>query len=489
MLRPLLILSLAGVAGAVDANPATYQAAVAALQPGDTLNLAAGTYAHDLAVSGLNGSAGAWITIVGPADGSAVFTADDSTNTVEITGSSFVAIANLTLDGQHRSAPFGISAKGGNANLTHDILIQGCTIRDYDGAQQTDGISTKCPTWNWIIRGNRILHAGTGMYLGNSDGSCPFVAGVIEGNLILEPIGYGMQVKWQLPRPSIAGMPTGPSTTIIRHNVLIKDDRASPDGDRPNLLVGGFPDSGAGSTDLYDIYGNFLYHNPRESLLQASGRVAIHDNLFVDVAGTAVYCVDHDLPLKLAQVYDNTIHAAGKGIWFGSSAPQGDAVVGNLVFAATPIGGAIASQHDNLVDSVAHAGLHVTNPSLTLGALDLYPLDGECIGPALDLSAFSSEAGYDRDFNGVARGFTYRGAYAGGGANPGWMPQAGLKPLPSDGGTTSSASTSTGTSGGTTGGGTGSPVIGGSGHSGCGLGSALGLLAATVLLARPRQRA
>jgi hypothetical protein len=40
------------------------------------------------------------------------------------------------------------------------------------------------PTWGRIIRRNVIDGAGTGIYLGNSDGSAPFVAGIIENNLI-----------------------------------------------------------------------------------------------------------------------------------------------------------------------------------------------------------------------------------------------------------------------------------------------------------------
>src|SRR6516162_10453302 len=62
-------------------------------------------------------------------------------------------------------------------------------------------------------------------------------------------------------------------------NVFIKDDRPSRDGDRPNLLVGGFPDSGPGSHDLYQIYGNLLVHNTREALFQGSGRISFHDNI------------------------------------------------------------------------------------------------------------------------------------------------------------------------------------------------------------------
>jgi hypothetical protein len=282
------------------------------------------------------------------------------------------------------------------------------------------------------------------MYLGNSDGTDPFIGGLIENNLIEDPIGYCMEIKWQQPRPSVTGMPDGPSSTIIRHNVFIKNDQPSPDGDRPNLLVGGFPDSGSGSTDLYEIYGNLFFHNPREALVQASGRVAIHDNVFVDSPVAALVLVDHDLPLRLAHVYNNTIYSANVGIRFGSSAREGDAVVGNLVFADTPITGSITNQADNMIDTIAAANMYVVNPSVVLGAMDFYPLAGQCQGPPLDLSAFASELDYDRDFNGTSKGaLLFRGAYAGEGQNPGFQLTGDLKPLdataPGTGGTVGNA--------------------------------------------------
>ena len=42
-------------------------------------------------------------------------------------------------------------------------------------------------------------------------------------------------------------MPIDPTTTIVRDNVFIKGDKASPDGDKPNLLVGDFPQTGPGA--------------------------------------------------------------------------------------------------------------------------------------------------------------------------------------------------------------------------------------------------
>ncbi len=488
----LIVLSAAPMAAGATADPSNYTTVIAALNPGDTVTLASGTYTQDLNLNNLNGSPGAWITIRGPLNGSAVFPAHISSNTVEIRNCSYLAIENLTLDGQHMDGPFGVSANGGTGNLTHDIRVENCLITDYDGGQQTDGISTKCPTWGWIVRRNRIINVGTGVYFGNSDGSCPFIGGLFEGNLVQDSIGYCMQIKHQNTRPTVAGMPTGISTTIIRDNVFIKADRPSPDGDRPNLLVDGFPDSGAGADDLYQIYGNVFCHNPRESLFQGSGRMTIHDNLFIDVVGTAISLVDHNLPLKLAHVYNNTVYSAGRGIWFSSAARQADAVVGNLVFAGTAIGGAITTNRDNLVDAIADAGAYIAAPSLAFGTMDFYPRSGQCVGSAIDGSAFAGDLDATVDFNRTAKGtWTYRGAYAGSGTNPGWRLTIATKPIGSGGGTTtggtstSGSTTSSGTTSGTTGGTTvGSPSDDPGGRHGgtrCGIGSGLGLLLACGL--------
>lgn len=223
-------------------------------------------------------------------------------------------------------------------------------------------------------------------------------------------------------------MPTGVSTTIIRNNTFIKGDGPSPDGDRPNVLVGGFPSSGPGSSDLYQLYGNFFDHNPREALLQASGRVTIHDNIFVGGQHTALALRDQDLPLKFANIYSNTIYTSQAGITFGNQAQVASAVVGNIVFAATPIVGTITYQSDNLTDTVANAVNYVNSPSFDVGAMNFYPIPGKVEGPRLPLGSFSSDVDYNRDFNGMMKSPpSFRGAYAGEGTNPGWKLQDGIK--------------------------------------------------------------
>ena len=185
-------------AAEVNANPSDYREILPTLRPGDTMNLEPGKY-PPLTIAGVNGSADAWITIKGPESGPpAVITGESGHNTVEIINSSYVAIENLRIDSRGIAGAFGISAKGGARNLAHDIRVEGNILVGQDSGQQTDGISTKTPTWGWIIRNNQILGAGTGIYLGNSDGTQPFVHGLIENNLIKDTIGYNMEIKDQI---------------------------------------------------------------------------------------------------------------------------------------------------------------------------------------------------------------------------------------------------------------------------------------------------
>lgn len=428
------LVTAPATAAELNANPSDYRKILATLKPGDTINLAPGKYSQ-LTIAGLNGSPDAWITVTGPTSGPpAVITGKAGYNTVEIVNSSYVAIENLRIDSRGIDGAFGISAKGGNRNRTHDIRIEGNTLVGQNGDQQTDGISTKIPTWGWIIRNNQILGAGTGIYLGDSDGTQPFVDGLIENNLIKDTIGYSMEIKDQIFIPEIPGMPTEPTSTIIRNNVFIKNDRPSPDGDRPNLLVGGFPRVGTGSHNLYEIYGNFFLHNHREALFQGSGRISLHDNIFVDgpTDYPAVVLRRQNLPLRVAYLYNNTVYTTERGIYFGTAALDEDAVVGNLVFGATPISGAILNSSDNLAGPLTTAGTYVNSPSFELGSMDFYPRTDKCRGKPIDLRQFKTQADFDRDFNGMpktqAKGVVSRGAYAGSGTNAGWRLQAAIKP-------------------------------------------------------------
>ena len=443
LLPALVCISFLGLAAkpaaradVIQAAPATYRAALKRLKPGDTLTLAPGDYRH-LPVFGLNGTEDAWITITGPVSGPpATIVGVSSANTVEIINSSYVSLENLRIDSRGIPGAFGVSARGPE-NTTHHIRLEGNTFVGQGGGQQTDAISTKIPTWGWVIRLNRILEAGTGLYLGDSDGSAPFVDGLIENNLVMSTTGYNMEIKHQNALDRIPGMPLGPTTTIIRNNVFIKDDRPTPDGDRPNVLLGPTPFTGDGALNSYEVYGNLFVHNHREALLQAAGRVSVHDNIFVDGPSSypAVVFRTHNGPLKAAYFYNNTVYTAGRGVYFGNRASIADAVVGNAIFAVPAIAGPVMTQANNIVDLPINATRYVTKPAFNIGEMDFFPLPERCTGPAIDLSGFRADSGYTRDFNGQSKvrakgAVVYRGAYAGDGENPGWRPQAELKPPP-----------------------------------------------------------
>lgn len=414
----------------IEADPTNYLSRVRALVPGDTLILQPGTYDDPDDVPGLplfdlNGTATQPIVITGPESGPRPVLLGRSThNTVRLSNSSHVVVRNLEIDGRDLGGA-GVAAQG----IAHHIAIENLVIRGVGGDQQIVGISTVgSPTWNWIICGNTIVGAGTGMYLGNSDGSNPFVAGLIERNLIRDTIGYNVQIKHQTARPAVAGMPTTPQRTIIRHNVFSKSSNSSTGGmARPNLLVGHFPTSGAGTDDLYEIYGNFFHHNATEALFQGEGNIAFHSNILVNDAGSALNIQPHhDVP-KSIHVFGNTILASGSGIRIsGGAAGYPQRVFGNAVFAATPISG--GDQHDNITGNRAAASNFLAAPDAPPGSFDAYPLPGALRGPAIDVAALAGLTDRDLDFAGQVRDWTLRGAYASEGSNPGWLPQLQIKP-------------------------------------------------------------
>ncbi|MCS7101445.1 MAG: hypothetical protein NZL99_07095 [Burkholderiaceae bacterium] len=425
----------------IPANPNNYLSLLPTLKPGDTLLLAPGNYGIDasgndtasvpgLPIFNLNGTAAAPITITGPETGpKPVFYGRATHNTIRLANASYIVIRNLEVNGRDRGG-FGVAVQG----LAHHITIEGLRIYGVGGEQQIVGISTTgSPTWNWVIRRNVIENAGTGMYLGDSNGGSPFVAGIVENNLIVDSIGYNMQIKHQVPWSNVpAGMPTGKTNTIIRHNVFVKrSSYVSPDGARPNLLVGDQPASGPGSSNGFEIYGNFFYQNPTEALFQGEGNIAFYANVLVNHAGTAMRVQRHNGVVRDVRIFGNTIVARDTGIAVsGGASGFTQQVLGNAVFAGAPItvSGSAASASANVTDSYANAAAYLNNPTGAPGALDLYPKVGQLRGTALGTTGLAAFTDFDRDFNGASRNWTLRGAYSGEGTNPGWLPKLEIKP-------------------------------------------------------------
>jgi hypothetical protein len=424
ILLTLAALPAVGRAAVINADPSNYRNVLAGLNAGDTLNLAPGTYMNGLPISNKSGTATQPVVIAGPDDQSAVFKANDCCNTVQLESVSHITVRNLTLDGAGTNGAFGVDARG----TTHDVTIESLKIVNFGGDQQVVGISTKGPAWNWVVRRNTIIGAGTGMYFGNSDGTAPFVNGVIEHNLVIDTIGYNLQVKHQLPRPTNVGLPTGDSRTIIRHNVFSKQNNAATGAlARPNVLVGHFPLSGAGSNDRYEIYGNFFYQNPVDALFQGEGNIVLHDNVFVNAFGSGVNITSHNDKPRTVTVYHNTVVATGNGIRIANGdTAYVQKIIANAAFAGTPISG--PNQQGNVTGGYASAADHLVAPTGALGTLDLYPRAGQLAGTATDLAQFGGFVDGARDFNGTARNGVHRGAYEGNGSNPGWHLALSIKP-------------------------------------------------------------
>jgi hypothetical protein len=433
-----LAATLSGCNGAaplrtIQGTPSNYRSLIAGLLPGDRLLLAAGTYTGGLNLWDKNGEPGKCIVIEGPATGSpALFTGSDVRNTVSFKNSSYIAVRNLSLDGQGKGGD-GVKAEA-TGTYAHHILIEGLSFRNFNQSYLTVGISTKCPAWNWVVRYNTITSTGTGMYFGNSDGTGETANFLVEHNLVQNTLDYNVQFKHQHNRNTSIGMPSS-GTTIIRYNTFSK--AASPAGGEqngPNLLVGHWPLSGAGSSDIYQIYGNFFDQNPHEGLFQGEGNLAFHDNLLVNRTSYGVNIQPHNSVPRRIDIYNNTIVVgSGNGIRIaGADAAYTQRVVGNAVFAPTPLTG--GQQSNNVTGSYAAASTYLNNPMGATGAgLDLYPKTGQLQGTAIDHSPFSGLLDWDRDFNGRARISTYRGAYSGDGVNPGWAPALAIRPEPSPG--------------------------------------------------------
>jgi hypothetical protein len=418
-----------GVAPArtIQAAPSNYRSLVTGLRPGDRLLLAAGTYTQGLRPHNLNGQPNNCIVIEGPASGSpAVFLGSDLFNTVSLKNNSYLVIRNLQLNGQLKAGD-GVKAEA-DSTYTHHITIENLRLTGYGPNAQRVGISTKSRAWNWVIRRNTIQGAGTGLYLGNSDGGAEFVNGLIEHNLVYNTLGYGMQIKHQKSRATALGIPAT-ATTVIRHNVFSKESGSlSGTEARPNILVGHWPLSGAGSSDIYQIYGNLLYQNPYEALFQGEGNISFHHNLLVNRGGPrAVRIQPHNSVPRKIEIFHNTIVASGEGILItGADPAYPQRVTGNAVFAAKPITGGV--QSGNAIGTYSAAVNSLVNPMGSLGTLSLYPKTGMLQSTALSTGVLTGYLDWSRDFNGLSYIWTFRGAYAGSGVNPGWQPALTIKP-------------------------------------------------------------
>jgi hypothetical protein len=341
-----LLCLLAGTAAAADyrADAESYRDHLRRLQPGDRLLLDPGDYLQGLPLHHLSGEHGQPI-IIEAANPAAPprFIARPRANTVSLVDVRYLIVRHLELDG--RNLPVDAVKAEGHSRYADFITLERLFIHDHAASQQNVGISTKCPAFGWVVRNNRIERVGTGMYFGDSDGSDPFVAGVIEDNRVSDTLGYNLQIKHQQTRSADLPESDARHDTLIRRNVFSKEGAVSGPYPRPNILLGHFPASGIGQHDRYLVYNNVFYQNPHEALLQAEGNLVVFANLFVNRHGDAIHVQPHNDVPKTVYVFNNTVLAAGEGIAIRNRElpvwPQ--KVFANAVFASMPLSGGEAT--------------------------------------------------------------------------------------------------------------------------------------------------
>lgn len=414
----------------VNADPGNYRALLPGLGPGDLMRLAPGTYLDGLPMSGHNGQPDDCIIVEGPHTWppTAVFTVTDCCNTVSLRDSSYLVIRNLEIDGTGDTiSADGVKAQVGGPDAddyAHHITLENLYIHDHDLSQQTVCISTKVPAWNWVVRRSVLELCGTGIYFGNSNGEDEFVNGLVEHNLITDSVGYNMQIKHQSGRDTSLGIPAS-GRTIVRHNVFSKGANSSGGGAaRPNLLLGHWPPAGPGSDDDYLVYGNFFHRNPSgvEALFQAEGNVIVYDNVFVNSEGPGVSFQFNQGPPQRVRFVHNTVVARDGGVAVSGADTVGyeQKIVGNAVFAATPVGGG-TTVAENVTGLEADAAGFLVNPFGAPGVdLDLVPLAGGLLQGPVDTTDLQSFPDWNRDFDSAPRVASFRGAYGAEGAHAGW---------------------------------------------------------------------
>lgn len=391
----------AALAETLTATPENYREQLRRLGPGVELVLAPGVYREGLSLHGVSGLPGLPVVIRGAGE-ETVFLGRNGRNTVSLRNTAYVRISDLTLEGRQRNAD-AVKAEG-TADWVHHITLERLVIRGHDGHQQHVGISTKAPAWDWTIRDVVIDGAGTGMYFGDSDGSAPFIGGLIEGSTIRNTTGYALQIKQQGPRSLVPGMPLSPRVTTIRDNVFDKSHGGATGGRaRPSVLLGHQPLEGPGRDDRILVYRNLFYENPTEALLQAEGRVAVYSNVFMNTAGVGrgVMIMRHRAPPRSIEIFHNTVLASDIGIAVWNAEPGSRRwVAANAVFADTPITGDTERAWNHLAPlrAAAQTLRSVAGP---LEAVDVTPVAGRLERAGVPAGPLVGYPDAGRDFHGT----------------------------------------------------------------------------------------
>jgi len=137
---------------------ATLTQAVAAVLPGDTIEMHAGTYAGGLFFSNLKGTASQWITIRNAAGETVIF--EGGSNAIQLTDPAYLRIAGLIF--QHQTGN-GVNVDDGGSYSTpaHHLVFDGCTFRDMSATGNNDLLKLSGLD-SFVVRNCRFLNGAAG---------------------------------------------------------------------------------------------------------------------------------------------------------------------------------------------------------------------------------------------------------------------------------------------------------------------------------------
>ncbi len=276
-----------------DSNGGALVKAVAALQPGDKLEIAAGTYSvdrmWDVSVSGSR-EAPIWITAAVGAQ--VIFTRpDEKQNVINIGQSAPVSFLCL------RGLEFTGGSHGMRLGHCSDVWIDQCHIHHTNGVCLS---ANSADTQRLHLTRNHIHHGAghaEGMYLGANNGEHIMSESVIALNHIHDcrgDQGDGIEVK------------QGSWGNLVAENHV-------HDTNYPCITV-----YGTAGKPVNIIERNFCY-NSADNVMQVQGEAIVRNNVLINGAGAGFASTDHQGKTLNLQVIHNTIlngtHAFRGGSW------------------------------------------------------------------------------------------------------------------------------------------------------------------------------
>ena len=290
-----------------------------ALQPGDEMVFAAGTYSTNSRLSvGFRGTAAQGITLR-PADGAEVTITrpNQNQNTLNLEGAQY-----LTLKGfEVRGGSAGIRIDSRNGFQAKFITLDGNHIHHTGNAAISANIAGNSYQGMHFVN-NELDHTsaeGEGMYLGCNDNACQFFDGVIEKNYIHHTNGPGVTQGDGIE------LKLGSYNNLVRNNVI-------HDTGFPGILAYGT--SGNGAPNIFE--GNVVWGSDNETVQIASDAI-IRNNLIFASDRSSFLSQNHQAarPGNLTLVNNTIIADTQHAIQINSTVLNPIVIANNAIYSRT----------------------------------------------------------------------------------------------------------------------------------------------------------